>query len=134
MGDLNVEPYALRGIPTSRYREVVQKHHARHRCDVLFYNASWRWLGEKRCWRDDKRPPSLAGTYRHADRTPSAWRTFDQVLVSPSLLGHRGWIVREDLLGIWAHKAVFDPHRSRPRRPFDHLPLLGELEWVAGTP
>lgn len=134
MGDLNLEPFdrALGSdLPTSRYRDAVLRHRARDEADILLYNASWRWLGEKHARKGHASGPSLAGTYRTRDRTPTAWRTFDQVMVSGTLLGNRGWALQEAGLGVWSHEAVFSREKSRPEPPFDHLPIVGELEWLA---
>lgn len=134
MGDLNLEPFdqALGAdLPTSRYRDAVLQHRARDESDILLYNASWRWLGEMHGRKGHAPRSSLAGTYRTRDKTPTAWRTFDQVLVSGTLLGNRGWALHEAGLGVWSHDAVFSRERSRPEPPFDHLPLVGELEWLA---
>jgi Endonuclease/Exonuclease/phosphatase family len=132
MGDLNAEPFApqLTGsLPTARSRDVVHQHQPREPEDLLLYNPSWRWLGERAPWTGDERPSTLAGTYRTSGNRPSAWRTFDQVLVSAELLGPSGWSLREDELGVWPHEDVFDAAKSRPRSPFDHLPIVGLLEW-----
>jgi hypothetical protein len=134
LGDLNLEPFdkALQTMfPTSRYRDVVRRHQEGEPSDTLFYNPSWRWLGERFPWSAHERPFSLAGTYREGKWVPSAWRTFDQVLVSAPLIGEEGWVLREGDLGIWMDEMVFDPQKSRPRNPFDHLPLVGTLDLVA---
>jgi hypothetical protein len=134
LGDLNLEPFdrALQTVfPTSRYRDVVRRHQERNPSDTLFYNPSWRWLGERMPWSAGERPSSLAGTYHEGKWVPSAWRTFDQVLVSAPLVGEKGWVLREADLGIWIDSTVFDFQKSRPRKPFDHLPLLGTLDLVA---
>lgn len=134
MGDLNAEPFEgplEAGLPASRFRDAVRLHRPRGPEDVLLYNPSWRWLGEREPWTSSTRPFTLAGTYKKAGNHPSAWRTFDQVLVSGELLGPSGWSLREDTLGVGLDDDVFDAERSRPRLPFDHLPLVGLLEWVA---
>jgi hypothetical protein len=130
-GDFNAEPYddvLAASLATARYREVVQEHRPRQPEDLLLYNAAWRWLGERHPW-DGVSPPSLAGTYHTGKRRPGSWRTFDHVLVSRSLLGTSGWTLMEQTLGAWPHELVFDAEKSRPRKPFDHLPLCGELHW-----
>jgi len=136
MGDLNLEPFATplhAAFPTSRYRDIVVRHLARDRSDSLFYNPSWRWLGERYPWAAGEGPPSMAGTYRGRDSTPSSWRTFDQILVSPSLLRGTGWTLSERSLGVWDDALVYDAIKSRPREPFDHLPILGSLDWTTIT-
>lgn len=134
LGDLNAEPYAAQfggNLPAARSRDVVLAHRPRSNSDILLYNAAWRWIGERDPWISGSRTPSVAGTYRTDDNLPTAWRTVDQVLVSRQLLGNNGWSLREEALGVWTHDVVYDRDSSRLRPPFDHLPILGHLEWMA---
>jgi endonuclease/exonuclease/phosphatase family metal-dependent hydrolase len=137
LGDFNAEPFAEQfngNLPTARSRDTVQRHRPRSPTDLLFYNAAWRWLGERDAWDGKQKTPTLAGTYRTSKGDkPTAWRTFDQVLVSPSLLRDFGWSLDERYLGIHVHDEVFDRARSRPRAPFDHLPIVGQLQWLPGS-
>jgi Endonuclease/Exonuclease/phosphatase family len=135
MGDLNLEPFdqSLTAFPTSRAREIVRRHRARESSDTLFYNAAWRWLGERHACGFAETFPSLAGTYRNASHTSTAWRTFDHVIVSASLLGTTGWRLKEDALGIWTGDRVFNSRASMLHRPFDHLPIVGALGWRADS-
>lgn len=132
LGDFNAEPFEdpfRAGLPTARSRVEVQRHRARTASDVLFYNASWRWLGERYPWDREQQPPTLAGTYRlDGGRTPHSWRTFDQVLVSASLLESDGWSLDEGVLNVLDDARVFDRAAARPRAPFDHLPIVGHLQ------
>lgn len=131
LGDFNAEPFADQfggSLPTARSRAEVQRHHPRTPSDLLFYNAAWRWLGERYPWDSDRRPPSLAGTYRkEGSSVPTVWRTVDQVLVSPSLLGTTTWSLDERHLRVFDDGCVYDPTAGRPRAPFDHLPIVGQL-------
>jgi hypothetical protein len=131
LGDFNAEPFDRpfgAGLPTARSRAEVQRHRPRTASDLLFYNAAWRWLGERDAWNAERKPPTLAGTYRLGSNTPTAWRTFDQVLVSPSLLRGTGWSLDESALEIYDGREVFDQAKARPRAPFDHLPIVGRLQ------
>lgn len=132
LGDFNAEPFDLpfgAGLPTSRSRAEVQRHRPHAPNDLLFYNAAWRWLGERHPWSSERRSPTLAGTYRlRAIGVPTAWRTFDQVLVSPSLLRGTGWSLDESVLGVYEDNDVFDRAKARPLAPFDHLPIVGRLQ------
>jgi hypothetical protein len=134
LGDFNAEPFASQfqgSLPAARSRDVVQRHRSRSPSDLLFYNAAWRWLGERDAWDGEQQPATLAGTWRASDKSlPTAWRTFDQVLVSPSLLRSFGWSLDEKTLGIHSNEEVFDRARARPRAPFDHLPIVGQLRWL----
>jgi Endonuclease/Exonuclease/phosphatase family len=134
LGDFNAEPFEQpfgAALPTSRSRAEVQRHRPRDPTDLLFYNAAWRWLGERSPWYAERKPPTLAGTYRLSSNTPTAWRTFDQALVSPSLLHGDGWSLDERALKVYDKADVFDLAASRPREPFDHLPIVGRLERFA---
>jgi len=132
LGDFNAEPFDepfTASLPAARSRAEAQRHRPRESSDLLFYNAAWRWLGEKYPWDPEQRRPTLAGTYRlEGSRSPSAWRTFDQVLVSPSLLGDAMWSLDERFLGILDDASVYDGMETRPRAPFDHLPIVGHLQ------
>lgn len=132
LGDFNAEPYAdlfHSALPTARSRAEVRRHRPRGADDVLFYSASWRWLGERYPWDAARPPPSLAGTYHwRGNRGPAPWRTFDQVFISPSLLESTSWTLDEATLGIFHEESVFDGSLSRPRAPFDHLPIVGHLK------
>jgi hypothetical protein len=130
LGDFNAEPFDepfKANLPTARSRDEVQRHRPREESDLLFYNAAWRWLGECYPWDCGERQSTLAGTYRLAGNRPDRWRTFDQVIVSPSLLGEASWSLDERFLGVFHDACVFDDEQGRPRPPFDHLPVVGHL-------
>ena len=137
LGDFNAEPFDEQfsaSLPTARSRAEVQRHRPRRPSDLLFYNAAWRWLGERYPWDSGQQTPTLAGTYRlEGSRVPTTWRTFDQVLVSPSLLGDAAWSLDERVLGICDDTCVYDGVGTRPRAPFDHLPIVGHLQRSAFT-
>ena len=137
LGDFNAEPFSRpfgAALPTARSRAEVQRRRPRSGTDLLFYNASWRLLGERFPWSRDDGPPSLAGIYRlDGSSAPTAWRTFDQVLVSPSLLGGDAWTLDERALAIVDDACIYDRDKSRPCRPFDHLPIVGHLERFTST-
>ncbi|WP_437684735.1 endonuclease/exonuclease/phosphatase family protein [Sorangium sp. So ce176] len=135
LGDFNAEPFEKQfdaSLPTARSRAAVQRHRPRSPSDLLFYNAAWRWLGERHAWDGELQPPTLAGSFYSTGTVgQTSWRTFDQVLVSPSLLRGHGWSLDEAALGIHDDSAVFDRAGARPRDPFDHLPIVGHLRWLA---
>lgn len=131
LGDFNAEPYdpVFSALPTSRVRHVVRRHQTKAFNDILLYNAAWRWLGERKPWTGQNEP-SVAGTYYSGKRDPYSWRTFDQVLVSGSLLRSNGWVFQEDVTGILATPEYLDCDRGCPVKPFDHLPVFGSLALV----
>jgi endonuclease/exonuclease/phosphatase family metal-dependent hydrolase len=133
LGDLNLEPFEeeLNGLPTSRSRDTVREYRPTRSSDVLLYNASWRFLGERAPWSADAAAPTLAGTYRLTGSSgPTAWRTFDHVIVSQGLLGSTRWVLNEEMLRIFADDVVYDSSAGTPREPFDHIPLIGALDWL----
>ncbi|AUX33749.1 MULTISPECIES: endonuclease/exonuclease/phosphatase family protein [Sorangium] len=135
LGDFNAEPFERQfdaSLPAARSRAAVQRHRPRSPSDLLFYNAAWRWLGERHAWDGERQPATLAGTFCSTGTVgQTSWRTFDQVLVSPSLLRGYGWSLDERALGIHEDSAVFDRAGARLRAPFDHLPIVGHLRWLA---
>lgn len=132
MGDFNAEPFDAQfgaALPCARSRAQVQRHVKRSPYDLLFYNAAWRWLGEHYPWDGAQPPHTLAGTYRiSGSNRPTAWRTFDQILVSPSLLGNASWSLDESNLGVFLDQCVFDQVRGSIQKHFDHLPIVGHLK------
>ena len=133
LGDFNAEPFDPpfgAGLPAARFRDVVRRFRSRAPDDLLFYNAAWRWLGEREPWDGAERPASIAGTYRTDKNEPTAWRTFDQVLGSPALLGESGWCLDERALGVHDGGQLFVRESSCIRKPFDHLPVVGHLRWL----
>lgn len=116
LGDLNVEPfdeylrtndpafYADSGLLALRDRDRLQT--AVVGSDVCLYNPMWRFLGEDApC---DWQRAALAAPMRppgtHPPKTPdlptSSWRTIDQVLVTPDLLGAGTWRFPESTLRV----------------------------------
>lgn len=132
MGDFNAEPFSAQfdaSLPISRARDVVRTFRPKSTSDLLFYSPTWRLLGERVPWHPQQSPPTLAGTYRLEGQSPTAWRTFDQVLVSASLLKGQNWYLAEDHLRIFVNEDLFDAQRGRIRSPLDHLPIVGQLCW-----
>ncbi len=128
LGDFNAEPYdpVFRILPTSRNRGAVLRHRQRTSDDLLLYNPSWRWLGERTAWTGVN-VGSLAGTYCDGKGLVGSWRTFDQVLVSKSLLATTGWFLREDLTGVYTSPLLMDRITGKLTNPIDHLPVTGKM-------
>lgn len=133
VGDFNVEPFdeTFNVLPTARFRDVVRRHKPRGRGDVLLYNTSWRWMGESEPWAGQS-IPSNAGTFFSRRNSPHAWRTFDQVLVSASLLRETGWTLMESSTKTLIPDEIFDAQRGRLKKPLDHVPIVGQLAYLKG--
>jgi hypothetical protein len=141
LGDLNEEPY---GRPEKRLhaeRSRARSRDPEHYSDrdverVHLYNCAFRWLGERHPHDGNEAPQQVdvAGTYYWRER--KSWHTFDQVIVSGSLLGQGLPHLREDALGIAVvREAVsedgmpqkFEWRAGRPRGISDHVPICGAI-------
>jgi hypothetical protein len=140
LGDLNEEPFD--SLLESELFASRDRHGAQapsHPTDadvkrVRLYNASWRILGERVPHPGSPDASHAAGTYFW--REQRAWFTFDQVLVTGSLLTHDPPYLDEASLSV-AGGAAFVDADGRPA-PFaynagqgdgvsDHLPLFGRF-------
>jgi len=124
MGDYNDEPFddsiCLR-LFSSRDRSLVQK-----KKDLL-YNPFWRLLGESRPFGDENKYNSFAGTYYYKSRLETRWRTFDQVIVSASLLDYEDWHLDERCVKIWSESPLNDLI-GKSNKMFDHFPIICVLK------
>ncbi|HEX8434504.1 endonuclease/exonuclease/phosphatase family protein [Archangium sp.] len=127
LGDFNDEPFndsmsgALLG---SRDRNLVRKR-PRH-----LYNPFWRLLGERQGLEEESGGRLGAGTHYYEGTVATHWHTYDQFLVSASLLAGSGWVLREAGTRIWQRAPLLSP-RGRFTSRFDHFPILGMLSHVA---
>jgi Endonuclease/Exonuclease/phosphatase family len=127
LGDFNVEPFdaAFRGLQASRARESVREGRAR------LYNPFWRLLGERQHLQaalESPRDRKGAGTYWYrGSNDMTKWYTYDQFLVSASLLDPKGWHLSEDATAIWQEPPLINENTGRPRYKFDHFPIVGTL-------
>jgi hypothetical protein len=122
VGDLNDEPFG--GLFETELFASRDRHRAQgpdHHTDadvkrVRFYNASWRLLGERVPHPGSASASHAAGTYFWRERR--AWFTFDQVLVTGSLLTHEPPYLDEASLAV-ASGALFVGADGRPA-PFEY--------------
>jgi hypothetical protein len=140
LGDLNEEPFS--GLLQTELRASRDRHRALtpdHHTDaavkrVRFYNASWRLLGERVPHPGSASALHAAGTVFWRKRRE--WGTFDQVLVTGSLLMDEPPYLDEGSLSI-ASGAIFVGADGRPAS-FDynegesdgasaHLPVYGRF-------
>ena len=127
LGDFNDEPFndsmstALLG---SRDRNLVRRR-PRH-----LYNPFWRFLGERQELEEERGGRLGAGTHYYEGTVATHWHTYDQFLVSASLLAGPGWVLREAGTRIW-QRAPLLTTRGRFASRFDHFPILGMLSHMA---
>lgn len=119
MGDFNDEPFDRSlsdRLLGSRDRSLVKKRSA------LLYNPFWRLLGERQDIRNESNRRLAAGTYYYSSHQLTRWFTFDQALVSGSLLGGKTWTLNESGVGA-LQTPVLLREGARMRSGFDHLPI-----------
>lgn len=141
VGDLNEEPFGLLEKWMHSTRSRVRARGPEHYSDqdirrIRLYNCAWRLLGEVRPHtKDDGVKPSTAGTYYYQEgRT---WHTYDQVLVTGSLLTGQAPYFMEDKLQLVCDEELLDEEGrpvafdwdGRKATGFsDHLPLVGAID------
>lgn len=144
LGDLNEEPYGNpidNHIFSHRDRAYSKREHYSDR-DIKrarLYNCAWRLLGEHNAHPIRNNEREMAGSYyREDDKT---WHTFDQVIVSGSLLGNLPPYLDESSLKIVSSSNMFPdslldddklPYKfvwnnGNPKGVSDHLPIFGRL-------
>jgi endonuclease/exonuclease/phosphatase family metal-dependent hydrolase len=144
VGDLNEEPfgmlenwlYASRDRGPSRRRphysdESIQR--------LRLYNCAWRLLGEHHSHPMSAGNREMAGS--HYWREKKAWRTYDQVIVSGSLLNDSppyldessvkiasgSSVLPDDFIGGDRFPQKFQWNDGNPTGISDHLPVLGSI-------
>lgn len=125
LGDFNEEPFggALRLLATRDATRAV-------RAGDLFYNLAWRWLGSQRSRHPGDTGDRPAGTYLLRSGGASRWRTFDQALVSPSLLSTSGWSIDERNSRPLHLETLRGARGALLREWADHLPLVVTLRYT----
>jgi hypothetical protein len=122
MGDFNDEPFdqsISEGLLGTRDRALARK-----KPDLL-YNPFWRWLGERRTLAQEIHGRLAAGTHYYRSDQLTNWFTFDQILVSASLLKSEGWIFHEEGTGVWPDPCLLKD--GGIVSGFDHLPIFVTL-------
>jgi hypothetical protein len=118
LGDFNDEPFgealhsALLG---TRDRDLARSNSSR------LYNPFWRYLGERQSIERETEGRLPAGTYFYRTKATN-WHTFDQALISGSLLSGPGWVLREETSGIWQRSPLLTA-KGRIASGFDHFPI-----------
>jgi endonuclease/exonuclease/phosphatase family metal-dependent hydrolase len=124
LGDFNDEPFSqsmYEDLQALRERDVVRLRGA-------FYNPFWRMLGEQQHNEDDdpvqRSPP--AGTHYFRSGTHTRWHTFDQIVVSATLLGSGLWRLVEGRTCVVASGELLQRKRTMRGRQ-NHLPVATSL-------
>jgi hypothetical protein len=121
LGDFNDEPFdqSLAFLQCSRDRSLV-----RRKPDLL-YNPFWRWLGEQQPLAEEGATRRCAGTHHWKSGLLTHWFTFDQALVSASLLGGGPWTLCEERTGVLQWPPLLA--KGRICSGFDHFPIVVTL-------
>jgi hypothetical protein len=122
LGDFNDEPFdrcMTHWLHGTRDRQLVRSKPSNR----LLYNPSWRWLGEPEYLNDEGEQPLGSGScFFRGDRL-ARWRTFDQALVSRSLLGGFSWVLIEEQTGILRVPPLLTT-AAPITKEFDHFPII----------
>lgn len=124
VGDFNDEPFD--DSLTSNLYGTRDRSKARGNAD-LFYNPFWRMLGESHPLGIES-AATFAGSHFAAIHPGTDWHTFDQALVSSSLLRGQGWTLVEDSTAILGVERLRTKSRGFTRK-FDHLPIVVMLDY-----
>jgi len=123
-GDFNDEPFdesLTMGLWGTRDRALARRQ------PHTLYNPFWRLLGERR-HREHGDEETGAGTAHWRSGRATKWHTFDQFLVSSSLLGAGCWSLLEGATGIWDQAPLASALGLH--REFDHYPVWVGVEGV----
>ncbi|AVJ55853.1 hypothetical protein C5610_05705 [Idiomarina sp. OT37-5b] len=118
LGDFNNEPFdssLAEKLLSSRDIELVKKK------SHLLYNPFWKELGS--CIKTGS-----AGTYFYKNGSVSKWLSFDQIMVSSSLIRGLDYQLTE-IGGVVRDKVLLDEILDR-KKPYDHLPIFSVIEAI----
>ena len=144
LGDFNEEPYGMMEEWLYAFRNRTPSRRPEHYTDsaierVRLYNCAWRLLGENHPHPILPNQREVAGSYYWRDKR--TWHTFDQVIVSGSLLGSSPPYFDEKNLYIVSHVDVMTDeiigNDNMPQKykwndgeakgVSDHLPICGKI-------
>jgi hypothetical protein len=144
LGDLNEEPYGTVETWLYAHRDRAASRRVEHYTDksirrLHLYNCSWRLLGEHIPHPQRGREREMAGSYYWRDTR--TWHTFDQVIVSGSLLTDEPPYLDEVNLRVASGLGVlpnefladdglpdkFEWKNGHPTGLSDHLPICGRI-------
>jgi endonuclease/exonuclease/phosphatase family metal-dependent hydrolase len=140
LGDFNEEPYEIPKdyLFAGKEREWSRSPHWRDRetKKPRLYNCMWRFLGERQPHRGDESQQDSSGTYYWKEE--NRWVTFDQIIVSGSLLHFAPPFLDEGSVSVLTHSYLQEGPKSRPVKfnwnngeptgVSDHLPVRGSIQ------
>jgi hypothetical protein len=144
IGDFNEEPFGLLESSLFAHRDRRRAQYPVHYTDktikrAYLYNCAWKLLGEQQFHPAPPSERSVAGSYYWRDK--KVWRTFDQILVSGSLLRNEPPFLDESTVQLVSGVEAFPDNflatdglpqsfqwnHGTPVGISDHLPLFGRI-------
>lgn len=119
MGDYNDEPF---NHPLSYFLQATRDRQRVQLKKKLLYNPFWNRIGGDRNYLTNPTQVGFCGTHFYSADKIDRWRTFDQIIVSASLLDSKSWHLDEssvDILNI----PFYTPHVLGRKEKFDHFPV-----------
>jgi hypothetical protein len=124
LGDYNDEPFdkpIFDKLIASRDRDVVLSK------PYMLYNPFWRNMGTSTPYFKGKPLSKCHGTYFYkSSMQVTKWFTFDQIIVSSSLMGHGKWHLDEEKTKVF-HYTDDDYLGKSFFQTFDHLPIFSRI-------
>lgn len=123
LGDYNDDPFSpslADHLIATRDRDVAQA------SEEIFYNPTWRWMGEMDLVGVDSGIHRICGTYYWSHGVTTRWHTFDQIIFSPAFLRGGRIELEENLGSVFVTKDLRDRILSS-RTKLDHLPVVSVL-------
>ena len=114
MGDYNEEPYAQtihEQLRCSRDVELVKKKKR------LLYNPLWKYMSNMD-W-----DANCAGTYYYSSGDVTKWHTFDQIMISKSLLEGKRWNFQHERSLLFNLPDLISAVQNKNSN-YDHLPIF----------
>jgi hypothetical protein len=144
LGDLNEEPFGLLEEWLYAFRDRTRATTPEHHTDqpirrLRLYNCTWRMMGEQYANPCPTEGRDVGGS--HYWRDENRWHSYDQVIVSGTLLGGIPPFLDErelrvacgrndlpdELLGADGLPQKFEWDNGNPRGLSDHLPICGRI-------
>jgi hypothetical protein len=119
MGDYNDEPF---DVPMAQKLRASRDRHQVLQSKTVLYNPFWNRIGSDRNYLRDPDDVGFCGTHFYSADKVDRWRTFDQIIVSKSLLDRKRWHLDESsvqIIDIPSYTALV----MNGKEKFDHFPV-----------